>query len=66
MLPLAALADTAKVYRVVILSAAPPDQNVLGPDMTRAFAADGLSMAESTVYREPVSVSLFRRGRTGK
>jgi ABC-type uncharacterized transport system substrate-binding protein len=42
--PMAAVAfaaDTAKVSRVGILSPAPPDQNVLGPDMTRAFAARG-------------------------
>lgn len=49
-LPAVALADTAKVYRVGILSPAPPDQNVLGPDMTRAFAAYGYVEGKNIVF----------------
>ena len=58
-LPLSAMAfaDTAKIYRVGILSPAPPDQNVLGPDMTRAFAGRG--------YVEDKNVILLRESAQG-
>lgn len=49
-LPAMAFADTARVYRVGILSPAPPGGNVLGPDMTRAFAARGYVEGKNVMF----------------
>lgn len=49
-LPVVGFAGAGRVYRVGILSPAPPDQSVFGPDMAHAFATRGYVEGKNIIF----------------